>query len=156
MSVDAIKDVGIAMMSEYHMGATGQLDDLITKERMPRIYPSGRERYYVALTRENVTRPFWPLSISRTHPVADLKTKRQKGSQLETDNSLQLSLRRSHRQARCRDCISWSSPRRSPGRATFEQRTYVRLTRSSTPSRSSRMLQTASPRVLRSDPDQWW
>lgn len=89
ISIGHIKDVGVAMISVYHQGATGQLPDL------PRVYPVAVEKkYYVALqpeAREPI--PFLAIvDLEEPHGVRDVKTKRQKGSQAETDNSLQLSL----------------------------------------------------------------
>lgn len=161
VSVDAIKDVGIAMMSEYHMGATGQLDDLITKERMPRVYPVAVEkRYYVALTpRDRDPVPFLAIvDLEEPTKVADLKTKRQKGSQSETDNSLQLSLYAAATGKPDVGLHQLVKPTKKLGPR------YIRTTNVRTPDEIQHAVEIladvadgiAAGYFPRSDPDQWW
>jgi hypothetical protein len=90
-----ILDIGTKMMSVYYQGATGQLNDPDTKQWIPPVYPVAVERkiYMPLKPLERDPYPFMAvIDLEEPNAVADIKTKRKKGSQAEADNSLQLSL----------------------------------------------------------------
>lgn len=90
-----ILDTGIKMTRTYWQGATGQLTDPDTKQPIRQVYPIAVERkiYTPLKPLERDPYPFLAIiDLEEPGGVADVKTKRKKGSQAEADNSLQLSL----------------------------------------------------------------
>lgn len=90
-----VKDVGMGMIELYYKGATGQLIDSETKTLMKPLYPVAAERVVKTMLKpkEGEEVPFLGvIDLEEPTSLADLKTKRKKGSQADADNSLQLSL----------------------------------------------------------------
>lgn len=89
------KDVGVRLTRLYYKGATGELIDPETKQPLRKIYPVAAERVIRTMLKptDGDEVPFLGIiDLEEPDAVADLKTKRKKGSQGEVDNSLQLSL----------------------------------------------------------------
>jgi RecB family exonuclease len=90
-----IKDVGISLVRKYHQFAFGGSIDDMSGKVIPAVQPIAAERVVkVKLQPEHSDPiPFMAvIDLEEETAIADLKTKKKAASQLEADNSLQLSL----------------------------------------------------------------
>ncbi len=92
---DQIKDVGILLTKKYRRVALGQEIDPESKIYFPPIEPIAAERVIRTelMTPDGEKLPFMGVvDLEEEQSISDLKTKKKAASQLDVDNSLQLSL----------------------------------------------------------------
>lgn len=94
-TADQIKDMGVRLTRKYYSVATGAGRDDKTGEALPAVDPiSAEKKFRVMIEHEDApTIPFFGIiDLEEPTAIADLKTKKKAASQLDTDNSIQLSI----------------------------------------------------------------
>ena len=152
-----VKDAGVNLTVHYRKGALGMLPSAETNTLYPAIKPIAAEKVFRVMLRPEESEPVpmvGVIDLEEATCIADLKTKQKAASQLEADNSLQLSL---YSYITGKGVVRLEPSKTKPAR-------YIRTESIRTRSEVKHMLTIVSEvaedivagRFRKTDPDRWW